>query len=376
MIDLAFRNITRRKTRTILTIIGIAIGIAAIVAIGSISEGLYIMTSGEMEEIAGKITVFKGEMGELLTAIMSSRLTETDLEQIRSVDGVKEAYPIMTHSKMKTGQGIPEYILGGVEPGKEDIYIGESIKCIEGRGLEEGDLDVAVVGYRFADENDVEVGDYITLKGYELEVVGVYEETDSMEKDYVIVVPIETAKDILKKDEYSVIFVLPEDVDDVEEVADAIEEETEGIKALTSKDISRRLSNILGRISIFTYAIASISAIVGGLGVMNTMIMSVMERRREIGTLKALGGTNKFIMVQVLTESSAISMIGGILGVVFGVVGAFILNLVSGGMAFGIVTPKLLVTGMIFAVFLGIIGGLYPAYQASQLSPVEALRYE
>jgi len=376
MIDLAFKNIMRRRIRTILTILGISIGIAAIVAIGSISEGLYTMTSKEMEEMAGKITILKGETGETLTAIMSSKLTDTDLEQIQSVEGVKEAYPIMTHFKMKVGQGVPEYILGGIEPGKEDVYIGKGIKCIDGRRLEEGDSDVAVVGYKFADENDVEVGDFITIKGHELEVVGVYEETGSLENDYAIVVPIETAKDILKKDEYSIIIALPEDIDDVDEVANAIEDEIEGIRALSSKDISRRLSLILTRISIFTYGIASISAIVGGLGVMNTMMMSVMERRREIGTLKALGATNKFVMTQILTESSIISCVGGILGTVFGILGSILLNAVSKGQVFGVVTPNLLMKGMSFAVFLGIIGGVYPAYRASQLSPVEALRYE
>ncbi|NCN39124.1 MAG: FtsX-like permease family protein, partial [Candidatus Aenigmarchaeota archaeon] len=130
------------------------------------------------------------------------------------------------------------------------------------------------------------------------------------------------------------------------------------------------------QIGFFTIGIAGISAVVGGLGVMNTMIMSVMERRREIGVLKAIGATNSYVIRMILIESTIISLIGGLLGLGVGYLGSKAIGAFSGGQAQGIVTSNLALNSMLFALFLGVVGGLYPARKASQLSPVEALRYE
>jgi putative ABC transport system permease protein len=136
------------------------------------------------------------------------------------------------------------------------------------------------------------------------------------------------------------------------------------------------MSRIVDMISIFTIGISSIAAIVGGLGVMNTMIMSVLERKREIGIMKAIGATNKFVLTQILVESVMISLIGGVLGLLIGGVGSYSLRFISSGLANARVTINLAIGSLSFAVFLGLFGGLYPAWSASKLNPIEAIRYE
>ncbi|MEM4267091.1 MAG: ABC transporter permease, partial [Candidatus Nanoarchaeia archaeon] len=194
--------------------------------------------------------------------------------------------------------------------------------------------------------------------------------------DTGIIVPLDDLKNILNRETYQVIYVVPDDVKDTENIASQIEDSSDRFDAMTSTDIARQASQIVDQIRFFTFGIGAVAAFVGGLGVMNTMIMAVMERRKEIGVMKAIGATNSMVLRQILTESALISLIGGIGGVVLGVVASAVLFSTSFGQISPVVTPGLALTGIGFALFLGVIGGLYPARKASQLDPVEALRYE
>ena len=127
---------------------------------------------------------------------------------------------------------------------------------------------------------------------------------------------------------------------------------------------------------MFIVGIGSIAAFVGGLGVMNTMIMAIIERRREIGVMKAIGASNSMVLKQILTESALISSIGGVAGICFGSMAAIGINIFAGGIITATVTPFLVIGALLFALALGVFGGFYPAWKAAKLDPVEALRYE
>ncbi len=379
MFRLAIRNITRQKTRTALTVVGILIGIAAIVALGSISEGLRVQISKSLEQASGLVTVMEESNGNLFMSMSSSELSQEAVDEIMAVDGIESATPVlyrMGYLEEGHGMGQPTLFESGVKPEDIELFTTEGVVLDEGELLEEGDVDYAMVGWTLSEDLDLEVGDTITVEEKDFTIKGIYEEFGDPGLDSGVIIPLDVAQELLETDTYSAVIVYPEDIDEVQDVADAIEDSVEGVSAFTTAEFAKQIGQIVNQIGFFTIGIGAISAIVGGLGVMNTMIMSVMERRREIGVLKAIGATNSYILKMILIESALISLIGGLLGLGIGFIASKGLGFVTGGQAQGIVTPRLALYSLGFALFLGIAGGLYPAKRASKLSPVEALKYE
>lgn len=168
--------------------------------------------------------------------------------------------------------------------------------------------------------------------------------------------------------------VKADDVSLVEGLTTTIGDLFDDVRATSSITIIRQLEASLSQIQMAVYGIAGISIIVGGIGVTNTMIMSVMERRREIGVMKAIGATTTTILTQIIQESAMISLIGGLAGLGLGYASVEIIPRISSFQP--ILTPDLIALGMGFALVLGIGAGLYPAWSASRLDPIEVLRYE
>jgi putative ABC transport system permease protein len=373
MLDLAVKNIMRNRTRTILTTLGILIGIGAVVALGSIAEGLNATIQSSLQLTASKITV--QQSGASLFG-GNCVLTNDDVELLRSLSGIKDAVPIDVSLGPISGFAGPEYIVVGIEPDKMNYFTGENFKMYQGRNMDEGDSFVAVVGKAMADKFNLQIGDSWTVKDEDFEVIGILDTTGISEIDSSILVPLQDLQTTLNKDTYYSIYVIPDDVKDTEKIVAEINDASDNLQALSSADLARQASQIVDQIRFFTFGIGAIAAFVGGLGVMNTMIMAVLERRKEIGVMKAIGANNRMILTQILTESALISIIGGIGGILMGMGAAIGLGVISNGSIQGYVTPTLALEGLAFALFLGIVGGLYPARQAARLDPVEALRYE
>ncbi len=369
----------RSKTRSFLTTFGIVIGITAIVALGSVSEGLRIQISEALEMAAGLIYVYEESDQPLFLAMASSSLSEEKIQEIEDVGGIKESARFVMDIAYLDGDqqfGQPDLFINGVDPENEELLVTESAELDDGETLEGGDAYSATIGYSLAQDLDIGVGDTIELKEENFVIVGVYKKIGDPGLDNGVLIPIETALDLLDTEEYSGIIVYPEDLDDVEEITDYINENIEGVTALSTEDVAITISSVIDQIQIFTFGIAGISAIVGGLGVLNTMIMSIMERKREIGIMKAVGATNNCILQQILTESVIITFFGGLAGVILGSLGAYSLRFISSALESATVTPSLAIGSLIFAVLLGLLGGFYPAWKASKLDPIEAIRYE
>lgn len=375
MIDIAIKNILRVKTRTGLTIFGVLIGITAIVALGSISEGINAMINEELEFLGGTIMVTSKEASGFMMGFEGSEITSDQLNELESLSNVKEVVPLtFVTGEMVPMQG-PEYVIVGLDPEKQEFYVGKGVELDSGRELESDDEFSVLLGYKYAEYHDLEVGDTIEFKEEDFEVIGIFE-SDVEQVDNVIVMPLKMMMDVYDLDSYKAAYVVPEDVGKIESLAEEIEDDFDDLSAQTQTELAKQASQIVDTIRFFTLGIAGISAVVGGLGVMNTMIMSIMERRREIGIMKAIGATNRFILTQVLLESVMITLIGGVLGVLLGSVGSYSLRFISVGLARARVTYQLVFGSLIFTTFLGLFGGFYPAWKAAKLDPIEAIRYE
>lgn len=379
MLAFAIKNIFRQKTRTLLTVIGIAIGIAAIVALGSISEGLRVRVSQSLEQSSGLITVIEKSDSGIFISLSKSSLSQEKVDEIMSIPGIRDAAPVLYRAGYLDDSesfGEPTLFEVGVDPEKIELYTTEGARLAKGEVIEAGESDYAMVGSKLAEKLLLDVGDTITIEERDFIIKGIYEEFGDPGLDSGIIIPLEIAQELFDTNEYSSVVVYPEDINNVEDLANDIEDSVEGVEALTTAEFAKQIGAIVDQISFFTIGIAGISAIVGGLGVMNTMIMSVMERRKEIGVFKAIGATNSYVIRLIIIESAMISFIGGVVGLGLGYMGSRVLGFISEGRAEGIVTASLAFNSMLFALFLGIIGGLYPAKKAADLSPVEALRYE
>jgi len=181
-------------------------------------------------------------------------------------------------------------------------------------------------------------------------------------------------QEIEDQDEIQTLRVKASDVDLVENLTTRMSDLYDDIRTQSSVTMIRQMQSSLSQVQLAVYGIAAISILVGGIGVMNTMIMSVMERRREIGVMKAIGATTNTILLQVIEESAVLSLIGGVSGLILGYASVTIIPKISSFTP--IMTPDLVAIGMGFALILGIGAGIYPAWSASRLDPIEVLRYE
>jgi putative ABC transport system permease protein len=372
MLDLAFKNVRKQRTRTSLTVIGIVIGITAIVALGSFAEGIDVRIQGELETLTGKIIVTQSG-GSMVGGYIGSDITEEQVAMVRSIGGVEDVVPILYYSE-SGGFGAPQWSAFGIEPEHVELIIGKNIRMTEGARYDEGDHDVALVGSSVAEKYGLKVGDFFTIKNSDFYITGIAEETETGDVDSGIAVPLDDLQAVLGTDNYQIIYVIPEDPRNMESIADEIASADDTLQALTSKEIARQVSELVNNIRIFTIGIGAVATLVGGLGVLNTMIMAVLERRREIGVMKAIGATRRFIVLQILTESSMISMTGGVIGLFLGWLVSMGFGALTGGFAMPILTPALAAGSLAFALALGVFGGLYPAWKAASLDPVDALR--
>jgi len=197
--------------------------------------------------------------------------------------------------------------------------------------------------------------------------------------------PLDGLKRISDAKNPGIIFVTATGKDVVTDTADAIKKLIEkkygegSVIVYTTEQILEQVNMLLGVITIFIMGIASISLIVGGIGIMNAMVTSVLERTKEIGLYKALGASNRKVLSIFLLEAGFIGLIGGIIGVIFGFAMAALIAVIGSASGYGltaVITPQIILGGLGFAIIIGMLSGFYPALRASRLDPVEALRYE
>ncbi len=383
MFDLIIKNITQRKLRTGLTVFGIALGIFAVIVMGGMSEHFNITFDRSMSLTADKIRVLpEGGLG-------AGNLNESKAREVKRVPGVSDAYGLLQAPLDPETLGFGGDMVIGIPPEKQPAAMKET-KLTQGRFLVTGDGYKAVLGSSVAREFNLNVGDELELKSKKVQrtasithtrnftVVGIMEYTGSF-FDNAVQIPLDRAQKFYsREDTVSFILAVPDPNTDPEDLAKRIELNVEKVKTFSPSELRKQIEQTLIVFSLITVSAAVLAALIGGLSVMNTMLMSVSERTKEFGLMKALGAETWDILFMTMGEAALMGILGGIFGIVGGGALVYYLNeyLASRGTTLFTITPRLIVIAIVFATLLGVISGMYPAYRAAKMSPMEALRYE
>jgi putative ABC transport system permease protein len=391
------------KLRSWLTIFGIVIGVGAVVGIISIGDNMQAQVQKNLASIdLTNIIITPGYSraqsgGHGFSGVGdgtgTAHLTKHDIDALRGVQGVKYITGQISGSVDISFNGENASLpITGVDPQVWQYM--SSLKMGSGRLLESADNNVAVIGSGVASgiyKKNIGVNQIITIKGKSFRVVGILKE-EGGSNDRQIYLPINIAVNIIpdsKRAVYNLIQVKTQSVDIVDKVSAMIEKrlmisrhinkaDNKDFTIIAFKSMAQTITSMTSSMTLFLGAIAAVSLIVGAVGIANTMFTSVLEKTRDIGTMKAIGAKNKDILMIFLLNSAMVGLVGGILGVMLGSVVSSALQAMAGGEATTAsgISLKLIFQGLLLAVSVGVISGVVPAYRASRLKPVDALRYE
>ena len=381
------RELSRRKLRTSLTITGITIGIWALVVFSSLANQINDLVGMGSEYFADKIVVTDG------VAFGSSPMRLDDVEIIAGLDGVGAVQPkveIPWDPDPAIGFGAPDFLVGTI-PGADVGFETFTLELATGRQLIAEDTgNVVVLGSTIARKYGVVAGGTVDIRGESFEVLGTLQPTLSS-PDTNGFIPLSTAQALylgdlpplvaesLQADELAnQIVVFPEVGADPTTVAAAIEAAVENSATMTGAEFSETVGATTVIFNAIIIGVAAISLIVGGLSVINTMAMSVAERTREIGIRRAIGGSRRRIVRELVAEAGVIGLLGGLIGLGLGAAVIVLVNEAgrSGGTVLFDLTAQTAAFAVGFSTILGMVAGIIPAWTAARLDPVSALRYE
>lgn len=397
---LAFKNLRHKGLRSWLTILGILIGIMSVVALISLGNGL--KTAVDAQFGVSSTEVISIQAGGLNSygppgSGANKPLTTKDLDVVKKVNGVETAIrrnlptgKLEYNNKLIFGfaADVPD------NPDRKFVYEEINIKPIQGRLLQDGDTNKVVLGYNFyADkvglDKKVETGDKIILQDKKVEVVGILNKKGSFIWDNIVLMNAKPLEELMKYgDKIDIIAVKVKNKDQIEQVKTEIEKALrksrnvkigeEDFEVSTPEQSLATVNSILTGIQIFIFLIASISIIVGAIGIVNTMTTSVLERKKEIGIMKAVGARNIDIFGIFFVESGLMGLIGGIIGVILGIgigyAGTLALNSWLGVSTAPEINFILIFLTLMMSFLIGSVAGITPALKAARQKPVEALR--
>ncbi|MEM3807977.1 MAG: FtsX-like permease family protein [Nitrososphaerota archaeon] len=417
LFKLSIKSWGERKVRIILLMLAIAIGVASIIALVS-------QTTGVQQSVVNQLQTL-GPTAIILTPSGRSQLTDSDVALIDSLPKVETVVPLITYRvyTSRAGQDV-ELTLVGIEPARLPDLLGD-LKIIEGALYPGGLSPIGVVGYEAAYPSTlggtqvvfvnqpliIEQRAQSFTRRVTVLISGIldrYGASAFISIDNSIFMPIEALKIIANRNDYNLILVKADSVDNV----DALVEELTTIygdraRVMALQSLASTISSIIGQFGLLLGSIAGISLTVAGLGIMNIMMISVIERTKEIGVMKAVGYRDREVLLIFIVESFMIGILGGLLGIGLGTAASYIMPSLlgtlfrtpTGGAApastrgfsnpqFGgtqvssmfsftpVISPEIVFTAYGFAIMISVIAGIYPAWRASRLDPIRAIRYE
>ena len=396
---MAWASLIANKMRSILTMLGIIIGVAAVIALVSIGNGVKQDIQNSISSLGSNLLmVMPGAPrtpGVRPSQGSMKSLKVSDYQAISKLDGVKAASPYTANSYVTIYQSKNwTTTVSGVSSNFQDV---NNWTMAEGRFISSKNVEnrerVAVVGQTvvknlFAGEDPV--GKEIRVKNIPFRVIGVLNSkgngTMGNDQDDTIFIPYTTAMERVEGVDYlRMVYVVASDDNSIDRLQSDIENllrvrhsikdtNLDDFNIQNMKSIMETMEQTTGTLTLFLGAVAAISLVVGGIGIMNIMLVSVTERTREIGIRKALGATYFVIVTQFLIEAVVISLMGGLIGIALGIGASKLIGLAS-GMSTVISVPTI-VLSFAFSMAIGLVFGIYPARKAAKLNPIDALHYE
>jgi putative ABC transport system permease protein len=401
----ALESLNSNKLRSGLTVLGIVIGVAAVIAMLAVGNGAQASITGSINQVGTNLLfVFRGARDN--QNVRNPRpLTMSDANALLDPYAAPHVQAI---APVLQGNGIVDFsgetkstTIIAVTPSYQQV---RNISLLDGSFISEeqnlGRASVVVIGVDVADQlfghRDGLIGETVRLEGQPFRVIGVLTPQGGSafgSEDNEVLVPFTTAQARLltrsRPDTVDLIYVQAVDFESVSAASDEITQilrtrhrtpiGQDDFTVFTQESILNTVQSVTGVLTIFLGGIAAISLLVGGIGIMNIMLVSVTERTREIGLRKALGARKRDILIQFLTESSLLSLIGGIVGILFGWFIAFTVGriaIATGNNFTPLVGFDAVLLATLFSAAVGLFFGIYPANRAANLEPVEALRYE
>ena len=396
---MAWASLIANKLRSLLTMLGIIIGVAAVIALVSIGNGVKQDIEDSISSLGSNLLVVMPGAprtpGVRPSAGSIKTLKVSDYEAIAKLDGVKAASPMTNGSYVVIYQNKNwTTSVSGVNANFLDV---NNWTMTSGRFFSDKNVQnrerVAVVGQTvvknlFADEDPV--GKEIRVKNIPFRVIGVLKSkgngTMGNDQDDTVLIPYTTSMERVEGIDYlRMVYVVAKDDEGIDRLQADIENllrvrhnikdtNLDDFNIQNMKSIMETVAQTTGTFTLFLGAVAAISLVVGGIGIMNIMLVSVTERTREIGVRKALGATYSVIVTQFLIEAVVISLMGGFIGIAFGIGASKVIGMVSGMST--VVSVPTIIMSFAFSMAIGLIFGIYPARKAAKLNPIDALHYE
>ncbi len=397
---LALNNLRRRKLRSWLTMLGIFIGIAVVVALVGLGQGLQRAVTAQFATLStDKLTIQNAETGfGPPGSTVVEKLNEHDLKVIERVRGVDIVVPrLIRVTRVEFNNKISFNYIGDIPEEDEKmelVYSAAELKVRDGRLLKKGDKGKILIGSNIAKKETfgkkIEVGKKIKINSEYFEVIGILKKASTFIINDAILMLNDDIVELLEiGDEIDLIVAQVEEPKEIKDVAERIEKEMrrdrdlevgeEDFSVQTPLEAIGAVNSVLSSVNAVVIGIAMISLIVGGIGIANTMYTSVLERKKEIGTMKAIGAKNSDVLMIFLIESGLMGLTGGLIGVLIGAglsisAASFANNFFGNEIITVNISIPFIVSMIIFAFLIGIFSGLIPSYQASKLKPVDALR--
>ena len=401
-LKLAIHTLIHRKTRSLLTVLGIVIGITAVVGLVSLGNGLSAAVNQEFNAVGTNLIIIQpGSAGFSApsTGSSSAKIGKHDLDLIKKIQGVESAFGIILDIGKTQYNGKTKFLyIGGIPDNIKDLgVVASQFEAVQGRMIKSGDKDKAFIGYDLANTDTtfgkkIKIGDRIVIENKTFVVVGVDKKLGNPIQDTRIIIPQNTAKVLFNEgDNLALIYAQVAKSYNTDTVAQKIKDkirqdrhekvDNEDFQVQTSAQLIASFNTILNIVQAVIIGIAAISLIVGGIGIMNTMYTSVLERTKDIGILKSIGAKDSDILLLFLIESGLIGLIGGAVGIACGIglgkLVEFIASQALGSQLIKAEFPTYLIIGaLLFSFIVGSIAGLLPARQGAKMNPVDALRYE